>query len=113
MASYDTPKNIAAAFIAGTRPAFRLESMKVETYPGESWFGRERRELQSYGPHFPIIIDFTDNSAFWLNTERNSATTNRHVRAAEMALNEAGYKPTGDTMMNHGMVFAEYRLGQG
>lgn len=106
MASYDTPKNIAAAFIAGTRPAFRLESMKVVDY------GR-KRELQSYGPHFPVIVDNLDSASFWLNTERNSATTNRHVRAAEMALNEAGYKPTGNTKMSNGMVFAEYRLGQG
>lgn len=102
---------IATAFIEGRRPAYRLESMKVDTVAYTN--GRECRELQSYGPHFPIIMDFMDNSAFWLNTERNSVTTNRHVKAAGAALDAAGYKPTGDTMMHRGMVFAEYRLSQG
>jgi hypothetical protein len=106
MASLTTPTAIAAAFIAGTRPAYRLESMKIVE-------GDTLRALQSYGPHFPIILDYTNSSSFWLNTERNSATTNRHVRAAEVALNESGYKPTGDTMMVDGMLFAEYRLSQG
>jgi len=106
MASITTPKAIAAAFIAGQRPAYRLDSLKIVEGP-------KVRELQSYGPHFPVIVDYTNDSAFYLNTERNSATTNRHVQAATLALNEAGYKPTDVVIRCKGMLFAEYRLAQG
>ena len=54
----------------------------------------------SGGPHeirsYALPIAWKDGDEWIVTNEQNSPTTNRHIRAAHMALAELGYVATGD-----------------
>ena len=88
-----TPRAIITAVLKGEKPKKRLKSMK--------WSIGSRRVF-SYGQHYPLVItlwngqsiDERDNlpRTVLVNVTPDSATTNRHIRAALEAVHELGYE---------------------
>ena len=106
MASYDTPCEIARAWLLGKSPTKRLKTMYAGTIYRD---GEQRPALFSYGDHYVVAFMQPDRSVA-LNEHDYSRTTGRHVTATAIELRTWGYNPTDDTFSGpNGHVFRAYR----
>lgn len=88
MATTETPRTIVRQFVNGEKITKRLDSLVVRSY-----------QIESYGPHYPLVIKRVDGSVL-LNTTPSTPTTNRHKRGAAEGLTDAGYVDTGERVEN-------------
>lgn len=103
MAGYETPQEIASAWIDDRRPTKRLDSMYAGSFRLD---GQDCPALFSYGPHFPLAIKTA--AGILVNADYYSRTTSRHQRATAFALGDAGYLLAGTTMVGP-MPFSVFR----
>lgn len=89
MAGYETPVEIASAFIENRPSRKRLSSFFKGTHEGY-------QALLSYGTHYPALVR-GESGRYLVNATPSSVTTNRHVRAARISLRSAGYVQTALT----------------
>lgn len=93
MPTMDSALEVCRAFIEDRKPTRRLASLL--TMPAAVF---------SYGEHWPLLAhgsyvrnaDAGLTGAYLVNVGKASATTSRHQRAAERALESAGFTDTGE-----------------
>ena len=102
MAGYETPREIAAAFIDGLKPTARLATMTAHG----------NYSLTSYRLPIAVRDHGAPRDECWLIDDGyDGATTARHIRATALELNDHGYGPTLTTRTENCHLYRRWMRG--
>lgn len=96
MAGYETPREIAAAWIEDRTPKAQSATMRAD------------RHLYSY--RLRIANWDRQDGSVWLADGYGSATTARHIRATAMELAAHDYSPTDYVMDDGGQTYRRWEV---